>query len=184
MDHRERQIAETLDGIRADHLNRYKWASSILPEGHVFDACSGIGYGSYVLAQQGFDVYSVELDHEAVEYGNSHYSHPNINRKRADIRDVSTTCNTVMFECIEHILNPQHFIRNMGNILLASVPNEAIVHYNSDNKYHHRHYTKEQFNELLESCGYTVKSWYGQKDIFSDVEQDIEGQTLIAYAVR
>jgi len=44
----ERQVSPTLDGIRKDHLARYKWAAKRL-SGCVYDIGCGIGYGSKIL---------------------------------------------------------------------------------------------------------------------------------------
>lgn len=147
--------------------------------------CAGIGYGSFIMAKSGLHVISVEKDPEAVDYGEQHFRHPELIRVVSDIHEFEFDASPVVaFECIEHLANPLQVLKRCGDIIACSVPNESVVPYNENNKYHYRHYTKQQFCELLESAGYRDIQLYGQKDIFSDVEKDIDGQTLIALGSR
>ena len=61
----ERQVSPTVDGIRADHVNRYKWAID-KTIGRVTDAACGIGYGSVILAEAGIKVRAIDIDAEAI----------------------------------------------------------------------------------------------------------------------
>lgn len=178
----ERQVSPTIDGIRADHVNRYKWAITQLPEGSVIDAACGVGYGSYLMAQSGRYVRSVEIDAEAVAYGNIHYSDKRIYRQNIDLYDADlSTDPVVMFECIEHVIDPLPIISKCSGLLLASVPNEEVFPY-MNHKFHYRHYTKKEFEDLLNQAGFEVEKWYGQEGAESDVEENINGRTLIAVA--
>ena len=51
----DRQAAKRIEGIRRDHLERYRYAMS-LAEGPVLDAACGVGYGAYLLASDGHGV--------------------------------------------------------------------------------------------------------------------------------
>jgi SAM-dependent methyltransferase len=99
----ERQVSPTIDGIRADHVNRYKWAAKKIddlcpgrvmfytedsdkeryrsaPEGEkrttplrVIDFACGIGYGSKVMSDVGHEVTGFDVDQEAIDYAFGHY---------------------------------------------------------------------------------------------------------------
>ena len=49
----ERQVAPSLDGIRKDHVERYKLAAEIFGGLSVMDVGCGVGYGAKVLADAG-----------------------------------------------------------------------------------------------------------------------------------
>jgi len=178
----ERQVSPSLKGIRADHRNRYTWAATKLPKGSVIDAACGIGYGSWILANNGFYVRGVEIDQEAVEYGEKHYSHKNIYRQCVDLYDAHLSNDPVVaFECIEHVPDPLPILKKCTGLLLASVPNEDVFP-NKNYRFHYRHYTKDEFEELLNKAGFKVEQWFGQEDDQSEVKENINGRTLIAVA--
>lgn len=176
----ERQVSPEISGIRADHVKRYEWAVGKLPKGSVIDAACGIGYGSKILADSGLYVRSIEIDQEAVDYGEKYYSHKNVYRQCADLYDANLSNDpVVMFECIEHVENPLPILKKCNGLLLASVPNEDVFPY-IGYKFHYRHYTKSEFEELLNKAGFVVESWFGQADTL--VEENVNGRTLIAVA--
>ena len=176
----ERQVSPTIEGIRADHVKRYEWAVDKLPKGSVIDAACGIGYGSKILADSGLYVRSIEIDQEAVDYGEKYYNHSRIYRQCCDLYDANLSVDpVVMFECIEHVENPLPILKKCEGLLLASVPNEDVFPY-IGYKFHYRHYTKLEFEELLNQAGFVVESWYGQADTI--VEENCNGRTLIAVA--
>jgi len=180
----ERQVATSIEGIRADHVNRYKWVIDHLPKGTVIDAACGIGYGSWVLANEGFFVRGVEIDYGAIVYGEKYYPHRNLYRQHKDLHDAELCSDPVVaFECIEHIEDPLPILKKCGKILISSVPNESVFPY-KNYKFHYRHYTKQEYEDLLNQAGYTVSQWYGQEGPESTVEKNIEGRTLIAVAHR
>ena len=49
----ERQVSDTLEGIRADHRARYEWAAGRLAGKKVVDAACGVGYGAKILPNSG-----------------------------------------------------------------------------------------------------------------------------------
>lgn len=176
----ERQVSPTLDGIRADHQNRYKWAIKHTI-GRVTDLACGVGYGSVILAEAGIKVRALDIDAEAIAYAKQHYSHPLINYHCADIFQAGPYLSdtTIAFECIEHVEKPIDFLKQIEGNLLASVPNESVFPY-KNYAYHFRHYTKQEFKELLNEAGFRVESWWGQAGPKSDVVENLEGRTIIA----
>lgn len=187
----ERQVAPTVEGVRRDHVARYEWASEYFGgEGKsIIDICCGVGYGSNLLAKGGSRVVAVDRSVEAIAYAEKHYSHDNIGFKCADVTDMKHMFIrkhdvSICFECIEHIENPMPLLKNLNsNILLASVPNEEESP--GDNVlFHYRHYTRRQFEDLLNDSGWYVTGWYGQEGPYSEVEPVIAGRTLIAACKR
>lgn len=189
----ERQVAPTLSGIRHDHVARYTWAARDLgPRPRdVLDVACGIGYGSFVLANHGHKVHGLDRDAEAIAYGGNFYRHERVSLRCADIDalagyDTGGFDAAVCFEAIEHIENPVPMLREIARltgVLYASVPNEKVFPYRGY-KYHFRHYTREQFRDLLAEAGWRVTAWFGQAGPDSDVVPAIEGRTLVVRAER
>jgi SAM-dependent methyltransferase len=188
----DRQVSTTLDGIRPDHLARYRWARDQLPKDkplHVVDAPCGIGYGSWIMAQHQRLV-GVDIDQETIDFARQFYSHPNVNymvgdmTKETDLYAEAVVC----FEGLEHVLFPQRAARNFllwgAEILLCSVPNEDVIPFDPDKHIEHmRHYTPDQFEELLHTAGWEIIATYGQKDKRSEVTPSFHGMTLVARCI-
>jgi len=190
MDSTERQIAPTRAGIRRDHVARYEFvAKKLTGNPTVIDACCGVGYGTQLLAEAGCNTVGIEKDAEAVAYAKEHYSHDLAQYICGDLTqqiELPSVDVAVCFEAVEHIKDPRPMLQSLHNsaqLLIASVPNEEVfpwVNY----AHHFRHYTKAEFEELLNECGWNVIEWHGQHGRATDVEPDIKGRTLIAVAER
>jgi len=189
----ERQVAPALNGIQQDHLERYRWAAA-QASGTVLDIGAGIGYGSAILADTpGVDqVISIERSRESIEYAQAHYDRVTISRHELDLDgyeldDSPRADSATAFEIIEHLARPEPMLKSLpAERLFASVPNEAVVPYSPDTApFHQRHYTKEQFDALLQAAGWEVVGWYGQRDRESPVQPlTPEDRTLIVEARR
>lgn len=191
----ERQVAPVLSGIRRDHVARYEWAARVLPYGsRVLDIACGVGYGARILAEAGHHVMAVDISVEAIAYGKTHYAHDRIrwcvssaeylDKSTLDFIDTGALDAVVSFETIEHLKNPEPFLRKMRSLaprLLASVPNEECFPYTGQ-RFHFRHYTREEFASLLRSAGYTIEQTLGQTGLISEVEQGMNGRTFIVDA--
>lgn len=171
---RERQVAPTLAGIRADHVARYAYASTLLAADHaittVLDAACGIGYGSQLLAQNpAWKVVALDRDEGALNYARGHYSAPNLRYAPADLCAPLALPEridaVVSFETIEHLPDAPAFLRTVkgllrpGGALVCSTPNESTNPFNPQVfPYHIRHYTEPELVELLEAAGFEVVS--------------------------
>lgn len=185
----ERQVAPTRDGIRRDHVARYEWAAGRLA-GRVLDLACGIGYGTQILARRGLKATGMDLDAEALAYARAHYAHPRAHYRRADASKPSALGPhdaAVCFETIEHIADPLPLLKSLRRstgTLIASVPNEDAFPWQPAYAFHHRHYTRAQFEALLNAAGWEVAEWWGQAGPESEVERHCSGRTLIVVAKR
>ncbi|MES0444978.1 MAG: methyltransferase domain-containing protein [Desulfobacterales bacterium] len=184
----ERQVAVARSDIRRDHVARYEFAADRLKDKQVLDCACGVGYGSKILAEAGARVKAVDIDQEAIDYAKEHYAHGNVVHVVADASVIGPFNGydaVVSFETIEHLEDPLPALKRyskIASLLIASVPNESVFPYSENILYHHRHYTAEQFENLLNRAGYEVLEWHGQAGSESEVEPNIQGRTLIAVA--
>ena len=191
----ERQVADTLDGIRRDHRARYEWAAKLVaPGSRIVDFACGVGYGSNILANAGHKVTGIDRDFGALAYARQHWGH-----KQASFRHDDGAAPVlsgeydvaVCFETVEHINDPRPLLRHLHSqapTLLVSVPNEDVMPWSPapgvTTEFHFRHYTRRNFRELLASCGWCPISWHGQDGPESEVEPNCFGRTLIAVCKR
>lgn len=192
MDPRERQIATTLDGIRKDHRARYQWVAPRLIGKRVVDIGCGVGYGAHILAEAGVEkVRAFDRDAEAIAFAQEHWAHDKIDYYQADAPGVrhpslQSYDAATAFEVLEHLEDPLQTLKaahEMAPLLFASVPNEDAIPFNPTTcPYHVRHYTPEQFEDLLNKAGYEVLEWWGQLDAWSVPERNRAGRTTIAVA--
>lgn len=188
---RTRQWGTTADQIRPDHTARYRFAAlKLRPRSTVLDAACGCGYGARILHDEAHHVTGVDIEGEALDHAQKYFSGPTY--LRADL----ATCPIlgridalVSFETLEHMADPAAFLNRVrGDLLVASVPNERRYPFHPDvfkhDKYpHQRHYTPEQFDELLESCGYEVVERHCQKlKVPGHIEPGTDGLFLIYVA--
>lgn len=193
----ERQVAPTIDGIRRDHVERYKWAAQYLPAGsRILDLACGVGYGASILAEAGHTVIAVDRAQEAIDYARMHYARAGVTFMCSTAELFDPRQNPVMnsfdaivsFETIEHLRHPEPILekwRDLAPLLIASVPNEAVFPHGGRIKHHFRHYRPFEFKDLLENAGYDIETWCGQDGPESSVARDnFGGRTLIAVAKR
>lgn len=183
----QRQVATSLSEIRRDHVARYEWAARLVePGASVLDYGCGIGYGSAVMSLKAGKVYGFDVDDETIAYARKTWGRENVEFARVGDRFIDGVGLATAFEVIEHIEDPAHMLRAIGEVapvLLASVPNERVLPWRNT-KFHFRHYTREQFEALLNRSGWKVAEWWGQHGPESEVERDVEGRTLVAKCVR
>lgn len=172
-----RQMAETLDRIRDDHVARYRFAARIIndavPRGAtVADVGCGFGYGSFILASEGaFRVQSMDVDTGVFDFAREHYAHPLIERQQVNLElgvmFEPRVFAVVAFEVIEHLEHGNAALKMLAQgyvkMLVGSVPNEATIPFNPEtHKRHRRHYTPSQIRAALEQAGWFVAFLGGQ----------------------
>lgn len=190
-----RQAAPTLDGIRDDHKRRYELAIDVaesMGARDIADIGCGTGYGSFMMAQEGFYVRAYEIDADAIEFGEQHYHHENLIRVQADLEtlDIPFVDVITAFEILEHSASSMKFLdrvwRKVGT-LVGSVPNERVVPFiTSKHRQHVRHYTADELRDSLREVGWKVDKigcQTGKHRSEADVRWDTtEGRTLVFVA--
>lgn len=195
----ERQIAETLNSVRGDHLSRYDFAIKTLQKNQpekILDLACGVGYGTSMLAEYYSDVIGVDIDLGAIEYAKKYYQRKNNRFICADAKNISFNNNEfdaiISFETIEHIDFDLHLIKffhrilKPSGLLICSTPNEDVMPFNSEIfKFHIRHYKNHEFISLLQRGGFSNISLFQQKDAISaPVIPGHDGCFTIAVAER
>ena len=192
----ERQVSPNIKDIRRDHVARYEWVAKRLPASRmVIDFACGIGYGCNIMANAGHYVHGYDIDEEAIVYAENNYKvsrHTGFFVKNGNAPgDLCSYDAAVSFETIEHIEDPRPLLkalRESAPILFASVPNEDVMPWQREDgattAFHFRHYTKHEFAQLLNECGWAVTEWHGQEGPESEVEPNVNGRTLIAVCER
>jgi 2-polyprenyl-3-methyl-5-hydroxy-6-metoxy-1,4-benzoquinol methylase len=171
--------------VRADHTARYEWAAERI-QGHVIDAGCNCGYGAAILADAGLIVTAFDYWFQGLEYARWHWDRPAIVWAKADFEsDFSFPFAdaVVAFEVIEHLGDPRPLLteaRRVAGRLLASVPNQDVWPWAPRlGPVHKRHYTRGQFEALLNESGWRVTGWWGQENGDSPVQPDVHGRTLV-----
>ena len=172
-----RQVAPELSGIRDDHVARYQFAINEmlirLKGGKVLDVGCGVGYGSRMMSDAGFDVAAIDPSQEAIDYANRHYYGGRIKFIAIDmehymegisdfIGDRPMADFITIFEVIEHTDKAPAFLAEASSLcgmLFGSVPNDDVVPFTPGkaNPEHYRHYTPKQITDELEQSGWSIE---------------------------
>ena len=182
-----RIFAQALSQVRRDHLERYVFAGT-RTKGRVLDAACGCGYGGHVLKTAGCEVVGIDIEPDAIEYAKKYW--PGAEYFEFDLNRDSLLDEfdcVVSFETLEHLSNPEHALKQFAKVsknLICSVPNELQMPFSSmrikDDKYpHRRHYTPNELDELLKSCGWSVKERHCQTSKTAPVTDGTNGIFLV-----
>ena len=156
----ERHIRSTLDRVGKWHKWRY---GQVLPyitnKDTVLDLGCGVGYGSFILSENAKQVVGVDDSQETINYANVHWLKKNIEYICRDVFEVKRQYNVVAaFEIIEHIKDTERFFEKLAEItkdvLVLSVPHSSI---RVKNKFHWRHFTKEEITKYITNIGFKVE---------------------------
>ena len=195
----ERQVGTTLDEIRKDHLNRYIFASQYIqkPNAIVTDGACGVGYGSYVLAQNPNTQYvqSLDISTDALTHAKQYFNDEKIefrikNLEDEELNDLEKSDYFISFETIEHLPTPEKYIAKIANnlkndgIFIGSTPNETIMPFIQQNfLFHTRHFTIQELDEILNKYGFTQIEYFQQKrEAPSEIEEINDGHYIIFIA--
>lgn len=196
----ERQVGTTLDSIRKDHLNRYIFAAKHIttPNAIVIDAACGVGYGSFVLAQNEnvAQVYSLDISEEALSHAKKYFNHPHIKHSLANLETetmhVPLADYFISFETIEHLRDADALFAKvtlqlkLGGTFIGSTPNEEVMPFIKQNfMYHTRHFRVKDLEILLQKHGFSSVEFYQQKRAEpSEIERSDDGQYIIFIAQK
>ena len=145
------------------HLERYRFAAKHLSGGVVADIACGVGYGSYLLAEECGDrirhIYAVDNDEESIRFASKRYAHNKITFIETDALRYQPPeiLNTIVsLETLEHLEKPSSFIQHMakqltiGGRFIASVP---ITPSMDANPYHLHDFTTRSFKKMFSDAG-------------------------------
>jgi SAM-dependent methyltransferase len=168
---------------------RYEFAA-MNSIGRILDASCGSGYGSQILSMENHDVVGVDQSREAIEWAEKHFPGPKYIVGKIEESPWEGTFETVVcLETIEHVKDPSPLLKALRKActdkFIASVPNERMYPFVADNfvndeSPHYRHYTPEEFEELLEGHGFKVEARCCQRaKWFPEVIDATDGMFLI-----
>lgn len=151
-----------LQATMQDHVDRYKWALDFVADKVVLDAAAGTCYGSAILSTVAKRITKADISKESLDYGDSLTYFCPTRKVVADFeKDKLPACDVcVSFETIEHLANPDFFLKNLVcDVLLYSVP---LYPGGKFHKYDFRE--KDEVFSLLRDCKwYPDISWVQQK---------------------
>jgi SAM-dependent methyltransferase len=147
------------------HLAVYQWIGRRVGGLRVADLACGEGYGSDVLARTAADVVGVDANPEAHEHARLRYARTNLRFERALVEEFSTPVDAVVFlQTIEHVQDPAALCEQIAAaapVAYISTPNRLTLAPDgaekSDNPWHLREYTLEEYRALLEPVFSTVE---------------------------
>ncbi len=154
-----------------EHLARYDFAKKFVDNKNVLDIACGSGFGSYILATQGNakKVIGVDLDKNAIRYGNHRFKNNKITRFVEDAVKFKYSekfdC-IISFETVEHIEKYENFLNNLNDnlssdgTLIISTPIRKETSTNLENPYHVIEWSINDFILLLEKNFIVEKTLY------------------------
>jgi SAM-dependent methyltransferase len=182
----ERQTAASLSGIAPDHIARYKFAAERV-KGRILDAACGVGYGSHIIRAS----VAVDVCPEAIEAGKAFFPGPEYLCGRIEDKPWSGAFDAIVsFETLEHLREPgialRHFAESLsqGGRFICSVPNEQLYPFKAeafreDVYPHQRHYTPDEFTELLEPWFRVQERFCQRSKRDPEIREGTEGKFLI-----
>lgn len=186
------------------HIQRYQFAAQFMLAGaRVLDAGCGSGYGAAHLVDHGASlVVAIDISQEALDVAQKHFSSNRIIWLQDDCHTLEATAQYAPFdmivclEALEHLRKPDHFLQQVTQALkqkglfIVSTPNRILLNKlrglspNAPplNPYHHREYTAEEFERLLQHSFYKVKLWYQCHSTTSRVRLSIEPALYVLWS--
>lgn len=157
------------------HIERYMFASENLRPGHILDIACGVGYGSFIIAQNEKckTVTGVDLDAESIAYAQKRYKHSKatfINKNALEFSSDIKYDTIISLETIEHIPNPKKYIAHLktlikpGGYLIGSVPTTPSV---DANPHHVSDFTRSSFRKMFTELGFSEVTSFDQVQKFS-----------------
>jgi 2-polyprenyl-3-methyl-5-hydroxy-6-metoxy-1,4-benzoquinol methylase len=149
------------------HLERYEFAAGYASAGRLLDIACGVGYGTRLLADRcGMvtEAVGVDLSQHAIAYAKEHYADSRTGFCVADAMtfdDAAGFDTIVSLETIEHLPDPEGFVRRLvhllrpGGFMIASAPTTPSVDANP----HHLHdFTESSFRQLFQHHGFVERN--------------------------
>jgi len=168
------------------HKQRYLIASEYVNGKNILDIACGTGYGTDIIKKAGAkDAIGIDIDSSAINEAKYKYKGKGLNyfcHDYSDLKDIdmlepelidklkNKLDVIVSFETIEHLKNPDDFLKAISRylkkngLLITSVPVTPSV---DANPYHLHDFSSNSFNRLLNENGYEVIKSVSQKQKFN-----------------
>jgi len=139
------------------HLAVYEWIAERVAGMTVTDLACGEGYGADVLAGAAAEVIAVDANPEAHAHAVARYRRPNLHFQRDLVENVIGPRDAIVFlQTIEHIVDADELLERIAAaapLAYISTPNRLTLAppgaEKSDNPWHLREYTLEEYRGLL-----------------------------------
>lgn len=189
---RANQKACNDSGVRSDFIygnileqKRYIFALSFINGLDVLDCASGVGWGSFLMAQSGAKkVVGVDLSNNAITTANIYYSAQNVEFVTSALEDLDFCDGSfdvvISFETIEHVNDPTEFLKKLrqfskkGAKLLLSTPNGYVFKPDGVrpyNPYHLQEYSRQDLERMFVKSGWAVQEYRGQRPMKRDSDE-------------
>ncbi|HKP98308.1 MAG TPA: class I SAM-dependent methyltransferase [Fibrobacteria bacterium] len=168
--------------LKDDHVERYRFAATVVRGAKVLDIACGPGYGSQILLDAGaVSVDGADISEKMVAHARQTHRDPRIRFQVGDIctfRGEAPYDFITCFETIEHLPQYREAIANLytllkpGGRLYISSPNRTIttpdarsIEDKPRNEFHTQEFTMEELKALLEERGFKIArdGVYGQR---------------------
>lgn len=157
-----------------EHLARYQSVLSSVKGKTVVDIASGAGYGTNLIAKHAKLVTGIDYSIEAIEYSKKLYKAKNLKFVQGDAQNIpikdSSIDVVVSLETIEHIHDPEKFVKEVKRILkpsgqfIVSTPNDD--EYIEDNEFHLHEFQLKELKKLINKY-FKNSTYYYQGSYFS-----------------
>lgn len=158
----ERIIPEEGRYMFRRHFMAYHFALPFCCTKIVLDVGCGEGYGSHLLAGTAALVTAIDMSEEAVNHARAKYARPNLVFRKMNAAQLDFPDNTfdvvVSFQVIEHLPDPQSFLREISRVLkqlgvaIISTPNKSLHPNCVTGPFHLREYRHDEFLPLLQTA--------------------------------
>ena len=161
--------------LATEHLVRYAFAAPLCRGRRVLDVACGEGYGSALLARAGAAaVVGVDVAADAIAGATTRFAVPGVRYLVGDATDLEGVLAgeppfdvIVSFETIEHVADPEAFMRGMRAVL--AVDGVAVISapiepgpdgWPSANPFHRRRFSLDDLKTLTERHLGAARRWY------------------------
>lgn len=146
--------------VENEHIDRYNFILNYVKNKSILDIACGCGYGSYMMLKFGHagSVCGVDIDENAIKYGNYRYHDKNIQRFACNALEFNYNKNfdiIVSFETIEHVANYEGLINkfydllDINGILFISTPISKYTTKIPLNSFHEIEWNFFDFHKLF-----------------------------------
>lgn len=164
--------------MKCEHVGRYLFAIDYFlnqPAKKILDVACAEGFGSYLLSQNGFNVFGADINSNYVKTAQERCSgfFAVVDFEKDDFpSNFQKLDGAVCFETIEHLKNGQTLLNKIckslknDGILILSFPNSAYEKLDENginfDPYHLKIYTKQQMEEMVTLAGFEKVEEFGQ----------------------